>query len=141
MDLSRRLLLASPLLLLMRHKARGQDWSTDPQVKNWFEGLMQPDNPAPSCCGEADSYWSDTFTQTEDGLFLATVTDPRDDKLPPNEYGTVRTRRHIPFGTRIVIPDGKVKWDKGNPTGHGILFLAQAGDDPQVYCYLPPTMT
>ena len=29
-----------------------------------------------------------------------------------------------------------MKWDDGNPTGHGILFL-QVGTN-QVYCYITP---
>ena len=33
----------------------------------------------------------------------------------------------IPNGTRITIPDAKIKWDKGNPTGHGIVFIGSQG--------------
>jgi hypothetical protein len=29
----------------------------------------------------------------------------------------------------------KIKWDDGNPTGHGIIFIGMGG---QVYCYVPP---
>jgi hypothetical protein len=31
--------------------------------------------------------------------------------------------------------DPKIKWDRGNPTGHGIIFI---GGGDEVYCYLPP---
>ena|ERR1700681_1169830 len=30
-------------------------------LKRWYQDLKQPDNPAVSCCGEADSYWADAF--------------------------------------------------------------------------------
>jgi hypothetical protein len=40
-----------------------------------------------------------------------------------------------PNGTRVLIPDGKLKRDKGNPTGHGIVFIGAQG---QVYCCLTP---
>jgi len=38
-------------------------------------------------------------------------------------------------GERIVVPNHKIKWDDGNPTGHGIIFIGMGG---QVYCYVPP---
>jgi hypothetical protein len=41
----------------------------------------------------------------------------------------------IPEGTRISVPKNKVKWDNGNPTGHGIIFIGNAG---QIYCYVTP---
>jgi hypothetical protein len=33
------------------------------------------------------------------------------------------------------VPNTKIKWGSGNPTGHGIIFI---GDLGQVLCYLPP---
>ena len=41
----------------------------------------------------------------------------------------------IANGTRIPVPNRKMKWDKGNPTGHGIIFISTMGD---VYCYITP---
>ena len=41
----------------------------------------------------------------------------------------------IPDGTRIPVPNQKLKWDRGNPTGHGIIFIGSGG---QVYCYVTP---
>jgi hypothetical protein len=41
----------------------------------------------------------------------------------------------IPNGTKIPVPNHKLKWDKGNPTGHGIIFMGLRG---QVYCYVVP---
>jgi hypothetical protein len=40
----------------------------------------------------------------------------------------------IPEGTRIPIPNNKMKWDEGNPTGHGIIIFI--GTQGQVYCYV-----
>ena len=37
-------------------------WETlNPEIREWYQALMQPDNPAVSCCGEADAYWADSF--------------------------------------------------------------------------------
>ena len=41
----------------------------------------------------------------------------------------------IPNGTRILVPNQKLKWDEGNPTGHGIIFI---GSNGQVFCYVTP---
>ena len=38
-------------------------------------------------------------------------------------------------GTKIPVPNHKMKWDAGNPTGHGIIFIGAQG---QVYCYVTP---
>ena len=38
----------------------GQWANVDPVQRQWFNGLMQPDNPNLSCCGEADAYWADS---------------------------------------------------------------------------------
>lgn len=107
----------------------GHEYADDQHTKDWFETLMQPDNPFQSCCGEADAYQADDF-EVVGGHVVATITDGRDDLLPDG-----RTRRHIPPGTRVVIPDDKVKWDKGNPTGHGYIFIGRSLD---VYCYVAP---
>ena len=39
----------------------GQWESVNPVIREWYQSLMQPDNPAASCCGEADAYWADAF--------------------------------------------------------------------------------
>jgi hypothetical protein len=44
-------------------------------------------------------------------------------------------RPHIDIGTEIEIPNNKLKWDKSNPTGHGVVFLSRAG---YVFCYVQP---
>jgi hypothetical protein len=88
-------------------------------VRQWFQSLMQPDNPAVSCCGEADAFEADTF-EVEGDHYVAIVTDGKG---------------FIPNGTRIPVPNQKMKWDAGNPTGHGIVFIGAQG---QLYCYVAP---
>jgi hypothetical protein len=89
-------------------------------VRQWFQSLMQPDNPSVSCCGEADAFEADTF-EVEGDHYVAVITDGR---------GMVAN------DTRVPVPNRKMKWDAGNPTGHGILFL-QVGT-LNVYCYVAP---
>lgn len=103
-------------------------WDPNDPIVKWYKGLMQPDVPTTSCCGEADSYWADSFEQ-EKGQYVAIITDERDD-------GPLK-RPHVAIGTRIVIPNNKIKWNDGNPTGHGVLFMSP---HPYfyVYCYVPP---
>ena len=104
----------------------GQWEATDPALKRWYERLKQPDDPAASCCGEADAYWCDDV-HVKDGKTFCAVTDDR----PDEPHG----RPHIAIGTEIEIPANKFKRDSGNPTGHGIVFLTRYG---YVYCYIQP---
>jgi hypothetical protein len=95
-------------------------WEHQPAyLRQWFQKLMQPDNPAMSCCGEADAFEADSF-EVRDDQYVAIIT---------NGKGI------LPEGTRIPVPNNKMKWDEGNPTGHGIIFIGSAG---QVYCYVTP---
>ena len=102
----------------------GQWENSDPAIGAWFKSLMQPDNPNISCCGKADAYWADVAL-TEKGQLVAVITDDR----PDEPLG----RHHVPVGTRIPIPQHKIKWDQGNPTGHIVVFLSY---DNTVYCYV-----
>ena len=117
-------------LILLSAPAAARDfgqWETQPTyVRQWFQKLMQPDNPHQSCCGEADAYWADSF-EVDDGRYVAIITDER----PDDPLG----RPHRNPGERILVPNHKLKWDEGNPTGHGIIFIGPVG---QVYCYVPP---
>lgn len=110
--------------------ARGDGWGDTPaNVRQWFQSLMQPDAPYVSCCGEADAYEADDYTVDGDTI-VAVITDERGDTFPSGV-----TRPHIEPGTKIRVPQGKVKWDAGNPTGHGIIFI---GGGSSVYCYVAP---
>lgn len=102
----------------------GQWEASDPTIRLWFETLRQPDNPTISCCGEADAYWADGV-EVKDGKTFAIITDDRPDEP--------LKRPHVPLGTRVEVPPYKLKWDRGNPTGHTVIFL---GPSLHVYCYV-----
>ena len=107
----------------------GQWGGSDPAVRQWYQALMQPDVPNASCCGEADAYWADEL-HVRNGKTYATITDDRADEP--------LKRPHVDIGTEIEIPNNKLKWDRGNPTGHGIVFLGRSG---YVFCYVQPEGT
>ena len=107
------------LLIASSALARDANQWQDPRVKEWFENLKQPDHPRVSCCGEADAFEADNFEVVGDH-YVAIIT---------NGKGV------MPSGTRIDVPNQKMKWDRGNPTGHGIIFIGSQG---QVYCYVTP---
>jgi hypothetical protein len=104
----------------------GQWGNQSTLVRQWFQQLMQPDDPIQPCCGQADAYWADSF-EVEDDHYVAVITDERLDA----PIG----RPHIDVGTRIPVPNQKMKFDAGNPTGHGVIFVGSSG---QVYCYVAP---
>jgi hypothetical protein len=97
----------------------GQWANQPPAVRQWFQTLMQPDDPTSSCCGEADAFEADSF-EVQDGEYVAIITNGKGE---------------IPEGTRIPVPNTKIKWDKGNPTGHGIIFIGNFGE---ILCYVTP---
>jgi hypothetical protein len=112
-------LAALSTILPAAARENGQ-WADSPSnIRQWFQSLMQPDNPAVSCCGEADAFEADTF-EVEGDHYVAVITDGK---------GV------IPNGTRFPVPNEKLKWDAGNPTGHGIIFIGTTG---QIYCYVAP---
>jgi hypothetical protein len=109
-----------------RARDLGQWEAVDPALKQWYQALMQPDAPSASCCGEADAYFADEI-HVRDGKTYAIITDERPDGP--------RGRPHVDVGTEIEIPSHKLKWDKSNPTGHGIVFLSR---NRYVFCYVQP---
>lgn len=102
----------------------GQWEGQEAATLKWFQRLMQPDNPEVSCCGEADAYEADMF-EVEGDHYVAIITAHRS-----------TAAMAIPLGTRISVPNTKMKWDQGNPTGHGILFI---GSQKQIFCYVTPS--
>ena len=104
----------------------GQWEGVDPLTRQWFNALTRPDYPHLPCCGLADAYWADSY-EVKGDQYVAIITDTRDD--------APLGRPHIENGKRVAVPNAKIKWDRGNPTGHGIIFLSSGGE---VYCYLPP---
>jgi hypothetical protein len=105
----------------------GQWQNTDPEIRQWYQSLMQPDVPTASCCAESDAYFADTI-YVRDGKTYAVVTDDRPDEP--------LRRPHVPLGTEVEIPASKLKWDRGNPTGHNILFMSRSN---YVYCFVQGT--
>lgn len=115
----RRLLI----IALLATPALADPWAgVDPSVRHWFETLMQPDHPHVSCCGLADAYEADAY-EVEGDHYVAIITG-------------YRVATEIPLGARIPVPNEKMKWDQGNPTGHGILFV---GLQKQIFCYVTPS--
>jgi len=117
------------ILALLEPTAAARDlgqWNTvDPYISEWFKELRQPDNKWMFCCGEADAYWADKTATGSSGELYAIITDDR----PDAPLG----RRHVPVGTKILVPNHKIKWDRGNPTGHTVIFLSSADE---VLCYV-----
>jgi len=111
------------LLIITAAPALAQDTERE-RLKAWYRSLMQPDNPGISCCGEADGYIADK-AEVVDGQVYAIITDTR----PDEPLG----RRHIPPGTRYLVPPHKITWKHGNPTGHTVIFISAAD---QVLCYV-----
>lgn len=103
--------------------------NNDPAISEWYRKLMRPDFPDSPCCGEADAYWADEV-HVRGGKTYATITDDRPDGP--------RMRPHIDVGTEIEIPNEKLKWDRSNPTGHGVLFLGGTAYGRWVLCYVQP---
>jgi hypothetical protein len=87
---------------------------------------MQPDKPFLSCCGEADAYWADSF-EVDAGRYVAIISDERSD----GPLGHM----HREVGERVLVSNSKIKWDGGNLTRHGTIFMGTGGE---VYCYVPP---
>ena len=116
--------LGAAVFVLSDSKALARDlgqWDdVDPLVRKWFRELKQPDNPSLSCCGETDAYWADDYEVNGD-QYVAIITDTRGDKK-------LGRAQHIEAGTRIAVPNRKIKWGSGNPTGHGIIFIGLGGD-------------
>ena len=120
------ILILTPIVVaiaVVAAKARDDGrWADVPEnVRQWFESLKQPDHPRLSCCGEADAFEADTF-EVEGDHYVAIITGHR-------------AVTAIPLGSRIPVPRPKMKYDAGNPTGHGIIFIdAQR----RVLCYVTP---
>jgi hypothetical protein len=93
-------------------------WAAFPAaIRQWFQSLIQPDNPAVSCCGEADAFEGGRF-EVEGDHYVAIISDGK---------GVIAS------GTRIRAPNNKMRWGAGSPTGHGVTFIGAQG---QAYCYI-----
>ena len=98
----------------------GQWRDSPPEIRAWFQSLLQPDTigmggPGTSCCGEGDGYWADE-SHVRNGIIYAVITDDREDG----------PRQHEKIGTEYQVPANKIVGEKqrvGNPTGHTYIFL------------------
>jgi hypothetical protein len=94
-----------PALALLSLPALARDngqWGNQPlAVRQWFQGLMQPDHKEQSCCGEADAYEADSF-EVKDDQYVAIITDGK---------GV------IPNGTRIPVPIRRSNGMRAIPPG------------------------
>lgn len=126
MDGLRASVAAASILMFGPASAHDDGQWANGEIKKWYQGLMRPDAPESSCCSFADAYWADEVHVRDDKTFV-TITDNR----PDAPLG----RPHRENGTVFEVPTEKLKWDRGNPTGHGVLFLSVVG---YVFCYVQP---
>lgn len=112
------LLLGGLFVCGVSARDNGQWENTDPATHEWYKTLERPDAPGSICCTEADAYFADEV-HVRDGKTFATITDDRDD--------APLGRPHIANGTEFEVPPEKLKWDRGNPTGHNVLFISTSG--------------
>jgi hypothetical protein len=118
------ILLAAVVLITLVCAVLAHDHD-HPDHNQWYSELRQPDNPHLSCCGEKDAYWCDDYF-AKDGKAFCRVTDDR----------VIEGRPPVPVGTVIAIPDHKLKHDRGNPTGHAIVFGTMLSGEFYVYCFV-----
>jgi hypothetical protein len=109
------------------HAADYGQWDRSNPIVQWYQTLMQPDAPTASCCGEADAYWCDDVHVRDSKTFCKITDDRLDEPLK---------RPHRDVGEEVEIPNQKLKFDAGNPTGHYIVFLSRGG---YVYCFVQGT--
>jgi hypothetical protein len=131
----------APLLVLFSliapAPAHGHD-EDHPELNGWYAALTQPNNPSASCCGAADAYWCDILETSAVGDEVKNFCYITDDRKVPG-------RPHIDVGTKIEIPNDKIKWGPNdsqtnspvpierNPTPHNIVFLSRG---LWVYCFV-----
>jgi hypothetical protein len=103
------------VLMLLTLPAVGRDfgqWEDQPSsVRQWFQKLMQPDNPYQSCCGEADASEADTF-EFSHNHHVAIITYGR---------GIMPDGTRIPGSTAVRPATASSSWASG-----------------QVYCHVTP---
>jgi hypothetical protein len=95
-------------------------WADEPaEIRQWFQSVMQPENPYQSCCGEADAFEVELTGDNPDGSIATKIIDGKD---------------IIPNGTEIDVPRSKLQAKYGNPLDKYILFIGSGG---RIYCLIP----
>jgi hypothetical protein len=70
-----RIIVALVALTLPAAARDNGQWENQPAyLRQWFQKLMQPDNPVMSCCGEADAFEADSF-EVRDDQYVAIITN------------------------------------------------------------------
>ena len=113
-----KILGTSLTLLLFVH-------SNDVPFADWMVSLMRPHKvPLSSCCGVADQYWVKEYTPSQTpGVAFHAVVFTKDNN-----------------GVFMMdIPDNVVIWDRVNPTGRGVVFIATGEAEQTVLCFVPGT--
>src|SRR5260370_12583287 len=96
-----RIILALVTLTLRVAARDTGQWENQPiYLRQWFQKLMQPDNPDMSCYGEANALEADSFEIRGD-QYVAIITNGK---------------RIIPQATRIPLPTNTHKSNTTNPT-------------------------
>lgn len=97
----------------------GQWGDSPPEIRAWFQSVMQPNNPYVSCCGEADAFEVELEGDNPDGSIDTRIVDGKG---------------MVPDGTEVDVPRSRLQAKYGNPLDKYILFLGTGG---QVYCLIP----
>lgn len=156
------LLVLAALVAISGPASAGAGWESRPKVcnseelpdaadltacKDWIQGVLTPSKKA-RCCGEGDAFIADAFEVTDKGFVAVITRDYPSYEADDGEGGTVLVPA-VPMGTRVPIPNDKINEEElglGNPTGHGIVFMAPGGDGDDgggwnVYCYFSPLLS
>ena len=107
------------------HKVYAHDSGTP--FAQWMTSLMRP-GKATSCCWVADQYWVKDYQPSDKPNTAFTATVIAKDGM--DEF-TVDAPKHT------------VIWDRVNPTGRGVIFIAQTDyglafrEGTRVVCFVP----
>ena len=87
-----------------------------------MKSLTQPLYPAFSCCGPADQFYVREYQPSDkDGMAFTAIVIGRPGKPDFS----------------VEIPRQTVIWNSVNPTGRGIVFIADNGWGRNVVCFVP----
>lgn len=110
------------LLTLPALARPGPQWADEPEyIRQWFQSVMQPDNPTQSCCGQADAYDVEMAGEGPDGSINVRI------------IGSLAAYADM-IGQIVSVPREKLQTKYGNPTDRYILFM---GSQHRVFCLIP----